>query len=277
MAPKHHRFAAGLGPKSRSDGLYDHLFRRLLKISTLKRILVIDEIFYEFAKNRYGNYARKITFTPDFGVVGAKKDRTCVRQKLGISQESKVVLVYGSLTLRKGIRELLEALITEEAPSNLVVLLAGRPSPDVENLLKRLEFLAMAQKNRIVTRFKFHDDEEESEVFSASDVVWIAYVNGSFGSSGVLHQSVGFGLPVIASAAGLIGTLVERFQIGITLDPTQTTSVTSALKAFAEDRTGLAASQKKLSEFRVRYSADGHVENILRVLEIYSQRDVVSG
>lgn len=266
MAPKHHRFAAGLGPKSRSDSLYDHLFRRLLRISTLKRIVVIDEIFYEFAKSRYGHNARKITFAPDFAVVGAKKERVCARQRLGISEESKVLLVYGSLTLRKGIRELLEALITEDAPDNLIVLLAGRPSPDVETLLQRPEFIAMARKNRIVTQFKFHDEEEESEVFSASDAVWIGYVHGFFGSSGVLHQSVGFGLPVIASAAGLIGTLVKRFQLGITLEPTQTTTVTSALKEFAEGRTGLSASQEKLSEFNYRYSADEHVRVMLQVL-----------
>lgn len=268
MAPKHHRFSKGIGPKSRSDGIYDKLFSRLLKISTLKKILVIDETFYEFAKERYGRDAKKVAFAPDFCVVKGRSDDSHARRRLGISKSSKVLLVYGSLTMRKGIKELLEALSTEDLPKNLTVLLAGRPAPDVDALLQRPEFREMIQTNKIVTRFKFHNTQEESEVFSASDAVWCGYVHGFCGSSGVLHQSVGFGLPVIASTTGLVGALVDRSELGVTLDPMQTSTVALTLKKLAEGRISASVSQENLNEFSRKYSSRAHTRSALRALGV---------
>lgn len=134
----------------------------------------------------------------------------------------------------------------------------------------------MIQEHRVVTQFKFHDADDESQVFSASDAVWVAYVNGFSGSSGVLHQSVGYGLPVIAGNSGLIGTLVQRFQLGATLDPTESSTVASALKALAEGRMRLCGSQQKVSEFRQKYSSDSHIQAVLCALGDGNQCDALS-
>ena len=276
MSPKHHRFATGIGAKSRSDILYDKLFVRLLRLPTLHKLLVIDEIFYEFARKRYGGYAHKIGFAPDFGSAAHNVEQSSARRNLGISHASKVLLVYGSLTLRKGIKELLEALAIEGTPKNLVLLLAGRPSANLEALLRKPEYLSLIQERRVVTRFKFHDADDESQVFSASDAVWVAYVNGFSGSSGVLHQSVGYGLPVIAGNSGLVGTLVQRFQLGATLDPTESSTVTLALKELAEGRMSLSASQEKVREFSHKYSSDSHIQAVLCALGDGNQQDAVS-
>ena len=276
MSPKHHRFATGIGLKSRSDILYDKLFVRLLRFPTLQKLLVIDEIFYEFARQRYGGYANKMGFAPDFGSAAHKVERSSARRNIGISHASKVLLVYGSLTLRKGIKELLEALVIEGTPKNLVVLLAGRPSVDVEALLRKPLFSSLINEHKVVTQFKFHDTDDESQVFSASDAVWVAYVNEFSGSSGVLHQSVGYGLPVIAGNSGLVGTLVQRFQLGATLDPTESSTVTPALKELAEGRMSLFASQEKVSAFRQKYSSDSHIQAVLCALGDGNQQDAVS-
>jgi len=49
LSPKHHLGKAGLGRPPRSAWLYRQMFGRLLHTKTLKRLLVIDEYFYDVA------------------------------------------------------------------------------------------------------------------------------------------------------------------------------------------------------------------------------------
>ena len=268
MSPKHHRFVSGIGPKGRSDVVYDKLFKRLLRVPTLRKVLVIDEIFYEFAKGRYGALSRKIGFAPDFGVTESKIPRPSAREKIGIPESKKVILVYGSLTRRKGIWELLDALAEDGAPQDVCVLLAGRPSAQLEELMKRPKYTALKQAGRLVTQFKFHDSNEERDVFSASDTVWIAYVDGFYGSSGVLHQAVLYGLPVIANGKGLIGELVARFGLGVNLNPRNKEAVIEALRSFPGGELPATRIARKLDGFKQRYSDEEHFSAVLLALQL---------
>lgn len=270
MTPKHHRYETGLAGRSRADFLYDRLFRRLLQFRSIEKVLVIDEIFYKFALDRYGRIGDKLAFAPDFGNVCPRKTRSHARRRLGIANDEIVLLVYGSLNLRKGIRELLSALKFIDPSSKLTVLLAGRETAYVKRILEMPEFSTLKRKRRVVTRLKFHTLEDEGEVFSASDAVWVAYVGNFFGSSGVFHQAIGFGLPVIASYAGLVGRLVERYQLGLTIDPEVPKEVLEALGRLINDQMSAAVSIDAFSEFRERHSAKAHVRSVLSALGVIS-------
>jgi hypothetical protein len=230
MSPKHHRLSTGLGPAGHSDRLYDRLFRRLLRLPTLGSLLVIDEIFLEFAQREYGPLADKVKYAPDFGELHGQGDRIQCRASLGIRDGSVVVLVYGGLNLRKGIVELVEAVSDPAAPKDVVVLFAGSPAPDAAAFLDSAPVARLKDSGRALFCLHFHDDQEEYRVLNAADHVWLGYVGGFYGSSGVLHKAISAKTPVIAMNAGLVGRLTERYRLGVTVDVHSKGSIIDGLK-----------------------------------------------
>lgn len=229
MAPTHHRLPMGLGPAGRQDWLYDRLFRRLLRIRTLRKVLVIDEVFFDFCKLNYGVLSEKVKYVPDFGEIRGQGSREQCRVLLGIPNEVLVLLVYGSLTKRKGIVQLLEAISNPAVPHEFIVLLAGKASEDMQAILESPSVQILKANGRLILRIGFHDDADEYRVFMASNFVWLGYASGFYGSSGVLYQAVSVGLPVLATEQGLIGRIVRKHQLGVTVDPNSTESVLNGL------------------------------------------------
>jgi hypothetical protein len=230
VSPKHHRLSAGIGPAGHADRLYDRLFRRLLRSPTLRSLLVIDEVFLEFAHRKYGPLADKVKYAPDFGELHGQGDRTQCRASLSIREGSVVVLVYGGLTLRKGIVELVEAMSDPAAPKDVVVLFAGSPTPEASAFLDSAPVARLKDSGRALFRLHFHDDQEEYRVLNAADHIWLGYSAGFYGSSGVLHKAISAKTPVIAMNAGLVGRLTERYRLGVTVDVHSKGSIIDGLK-----------------------------------------------
>jgi glycosyltransferase involved in cell wall biosynthesis len=228
MSPKHHRAKMHIGPPSRSDILYSWLFLRLLRIKNLHRLTLVDESFCEYAAREKRSEYKKLKFVPDPAELHGDKTKEQCRRDLGISTDEFVVLVYGSLTPRKGIQELLGAMKTSNI-ENMTILLAGRADERIDELLNASEFKRYIGQKKLLVRKWFHDHEEEYLVFSASDVVWTCYVGPFFGSSGVFYQAGALGLPVIVNRHGLLSWLVKRHDNGLTCDPADPHSINDAL------------------------------------------------
>jgi hypothetical protein len=67
--------------------------------------------------------------------LNGQKSRKLARQEIGIAEDETVLLVYGALTLRKGIDALLRATQESNLPKELVILFAGVQDTDVKFLL----------------------------------------------------------------------------------------------------------------------------------------------
>ena len=65
---------------------------------------------------------------------------------------------------------------------------------------------------------KFLNLREEGRVFSASDLVWIVYKEGSFGSSGVLFLAKKSKKPIITSKSGIPYWFNKKFMLGPSID-----------------------------------------------------------
>lgn len=229
MSPKHHRKSMGLGPASRHDWLYKKMFQRLLRIPTLRSVLVIDEFFQDYCKEQYGLLAQKVEYVPDFGKIRGVGTKEECRAKIGISCKSKLLLVYGSLTKRKGIMQLIEALDRPDSPKDLKVVLAGRASEDMDSFIASAVMQKMIKEKRIFLRLYFHDDLDEFCIFKAADYVWLGYTDGFYGSSAVLYQALHAGLAVIAMEQGLIGKIVRKYRLGVTVNPSRQDSILQGL------------------------------------------------
>jgi glycosyltransferase involved in cell wall biosynthesis len=235
MNPKFHMAPLGLGPPSRSDRIYRVLFKRMLRIRTLKRLIVIDTPFQEFClRERFAN-AEKICVVADVGELSLQYPVASARNTLGLSSDAFVILLYGSLSRRKGVEQLLRA-VESLGDAQVVALVAGKPDDEIAELLSSNWCRDMQKSGQLVARTEFHDDQSEAEVFCAANLVWLGYTGGSFGSSGVLYQAGSAGLPVISMAEGLVGWAVREYELGTTLDPDDTLAVVDAIQHLRRDK-----------------------------------------
>lgn len=233
--PKFHRAPLRLGPRSRADALYKLLFKRLLTLSELKCLTVIDEPFRRFCVQASLPQAGKIQTVPDVGELAKLATTDAARQHFDIPQNAFVVLLYGSLSRRKGVDQLLRAVESIDS-DDVVALVAGRADAETEALLATTRGRAMQESGRLVVKNGFLDDAAEAALFGAADAVWLGYVGGAYGSSGVLFQAGSAGLPVIAMELGLIGWMVREHDAGITLDPEDTVRVSDVIRRLRNDR-----------------------------------------
>ena len=66
-------------------------------------------------------------------------------------------------------------------------------------------------------------------------MVWLGYIGGAYGSSGVLYQAGSAGLPVISMAEGLVGWAVRTHKLGISLDASDESAVVEAIQLLYQD------------------------------------------
>jgi glycosyltransferase involved in cell wall biosynthesis len=94
---------------------------------------------------------------------------------------------------------------------------------------------------------RFITAEEELDLFSACDVVWLGY-KGHYGMSGVLVQAYRFGKAVVATADGLIGWFCRTGELGTVVDDLSVTSINRAFDKVFEERPAAAPAGPHLLE-----------------------------
>ena len=269
MSLKYHRYQVGIGPKSRNDRLYKWLFLRLLHTKTLRYVTVIDEAFFDYAVKQGCPEYEKLRLVPDTGELVGSESVDTARSKLGIPSQSFNILVYGSLSSRKGIESLLTAVDSTGIPQSVIVTLAGVPDQDIRVLLKTPLAERLRSNGQLKEHLWFHDEAQEFRVFRAADVVWVGYVGGSYGSSGVLYQAGSLSLPVIATSHGLLGWLVKRHELGSTVDPRDIDAVVKVIVQLHQDRSCLLQAGLRGATYAVGHSASKFGESLCEILALF--------
>ena len=249
MNIKFHRKKMKIGSSSRSDWLYKKLFLQLLKINTLEYLTVIDEPFFNYASSASESGYRKLILVPDVGDLHGNISDLEARRFLDIPSNSFVILVYGALTRKKGVEQLLRAVSICKLP-DVVVLLAGVQDDRIRELLSGQLGLNLIGASKLLVFPSFHNEVQEYRVFRAASAVWVGYIGNSFGSSGVLYQSCSIGVPVLATSKGLIGWLVNHHKVGVTFDPNVVEDVAKSITLLFNDRNlagVLSANAEKLA------------------------------
>ena len=231
IAPKHHSNIIAGRKSNFKDWLNNILFKKFIKIKNLKYLLTIDRAFYKYSKTKYKYLSYKINFIPDFGLLhknrSSKKE---ARLKLGINLNAKVILIYGSLSLRKGIKEALAVLYNKNKPKNLVVLISGKPDAEIIELIKNSKIDKLISSKQLYINFKFHNSFEEQQAFAAADAVWLGYTRGFLQSSGVLYQAIHSKLLIIAQTKGIIGMYAKKYKLGVVVSPENTEELTKKIR-----------------------------------------------
>jgi Glycosyltransferase len=224
-----------VAPKQELASAKKRLFFRLLKNKTLKAIFSIDETLCEFVEKIGRPLSTKIRYLPDAAEFNGSMTRIQARNFLSIPDKAVVILVYGTLSLRKkAVDVLLQVADQKGFPEHVHILLAGQQDDGVHQLMHS----PIAQKLRALSRLyvldKFIPQDDEYAVFKASDIVWLGY-RDHYGMSGVLLQAGKMGLPILACKEGLIGWLTEKHALGVTCDLRFQNDVLDGIRRLIED------------------------------------------
>ncbi len=138
------------------------------------------------------------------------QNRQSARKKLGLKQDSPVLLFVGRLDPFKGPDLLLRAAAMMEEDAQIVIV-GGKLRDDKE--LQELRKLAAQLKiSRRVQFLGAQPQQELPTIYSAADVTVIASYHESFGLAAV--ESLACGTPVVATRSGGLTTIIRDSETG---------------------------------------------------------------
>src|ERR1041385_1943980 len=183
--------------------LMDHIFVHTPKMQ--------NELAAEYAVTP--NKITSLTYPINNVVPTTNLTRENARRKLGIPSSEKTVLFFGNIAAYKGVEDLIRALpLLRGRLRQFRVLLVGRVREErYFNELRELIYES-GVTDLVHETFNYVPDDQVEVYFKAADVLVLPYRR--IFQSGVLFLSYGFGLPVIVSDAGSLGTDVIEGQTG---------------------------------------------------------------
>ena len=174
----------------------------------------------------YGVDARR--FKPD------ARARAAYRARLGLADNSPLIVAAGRLVRKKGFEYLIDALARIDDPA--VVALAG--GGDL-----RHELAERARAAGVGSRVQFLGDINQDEVaglFAAADVAVVPSVHDDSGNVDGLPNTVLEALasatPVVATTAGGIGTVIEDGHTGMIVPERDSPALAAGITAVLRDR-----------------------------------------
>lgn len=154
-------------------------------------------------------------------------DKRNCREKLGINEDEKVLLIFGGLRKDKGIDIFIESFKYLQ-DNNFTVLIAG----DNGEYYKLITLLNEYKNIRLINFNRFINDEEIPYMYGSADVLILPYRKIFSGQSGPLTLAAKYGLPVIGTNVGEIGSTIEENDLGIVIEPEDPQMLAQAIREF---------------------------------------------
>lgn len=168
----------------------------------------------------------------------------------GINESRTLFLFFGTISRRKGIFQALRAVhkLDPSERKQVALLIAGRPKDHQEDAIRRdASDAAELDHLQVRTDFRFLDPKELALALRDSDIILAPYQRTE-GSSGVIGHAARWETPIIGSTTGLIGDLIRRYELGLTVDATNPEKIRTAMvTSLRED--GLKASVSGMQRY----------------------------
>jgi D-inositol-3-phosphate glycosyltransferase len=211
----------------------NYLFKKIFKSAA--RLIVHGDSNKEELEKRYPTKSI-IKIVPHGGFnlfLSNPADKKASRRKLGLPENSRIILFFGQIKKEKGLIYLIRA--TKTALSilpDIHLVIAGRPCHmDLQECINAIDSASF--KNRITLDLNHIEEDKMKAYFSASDVVALPYLSGT--QSGVLLQAMTYGIPVIASDVGALGPTVKNSSAGIIVAPGRVDQLSGAIVKILSD------------------------------------------
>lgn len=258
-------FVASYSLKSLFKELRDFVFLAQVNYNPqFKNLFVLDPYAVAPIKKKFKNFgclhlpdpveSLSINSFPD-------KDKLLEKNKI-------TFLIFGYLDERKGISKFLDALeiLPIEICAKIRLLLVGELDASLkENIPNRLKAIAATKSITFLTDFKFVSEKQIQSYFDVSDVVLALYQN-HLGMSGILLHAAMMKKPVLSQDYGLMGKLVREYDLGITVDSTDSVKIAEKIKFLFSILPEKLGNPHKMATFVKSNSVDKFTKTILGAL-----------
>jgi glycosyltransferase involved in cell wall biosynthesis len=205
--------------------LADHIFVHTEK---MKQDLIED---FGVAENAVSVVPFGINNTAPQTSLGVRE----AKQRLGICDNERTILFFGSIRPYKGLAFLTEAfrkLVTEDDRYRLII--AGNPKKGCEDYVAQIqrEIEDEDLRGRVVLNLGFIPDDETELYFKAADVVALPYTHVF--QSGVLFLAYSFGLPVVATDVGSFRQDILEGETGFLCMPCDALELANTISKYFE-------------------------------------------
>jgi len=181
------------------------------------------------------------------------------KNKFKVPTDKKIFLNFGYLDDRKGMEVFIDACSTlsKEALAKICLLLAG-PVPEYYEKIIEAK-LAQVPELEVIRCYGYLPAREVQICFEISDVVLILYQD-FLNMSSVLIRAAMANKPTFATQIGMIGELVSKHNVGVTVDATSVSEVASELNAIINN--GISYSEDNLKQLAEENSLNSFLSTI---------------
>ena len=150
-----------------------------------------------------------------------------IRQVYEIEQNRRIFLFFGSISSRKGVEPLLDAMmkLSAENAQNAAFLFCGKPESSYADRYRKLIQTFRKKRPDICLRVKeaFVSSERMRALFEQADWILMPYARPEY-SSGILAHAASAKTPVMVSDDGLIARQVRAYALGETVSESEWTN-----------------------------------------------------
>ena len=183
------------------------IFKKLLWNRHLKYIFSIDETLPTFFVIKQEINSSRICYFPDSVDEITLIDRDISRNYFRLSTSAKVLLIFGSLDVRKNIPEALEWVKKNNSIGleRFQLFIVGKLSDEVSEILSNSKIAEeLSKSSDLVVINRYVSSYEEALVFSAVDLIWLKYLNFSQ-MSGLMVKAGTLDIPMHLPDYGVMG------------------------------------------------------------------------
>lgn len=220
------------------SNLKEYLKKKLQTV-ILKRICKSKDLLFVMderlnGKKHFFNFC-DVEFLPEpwEGSFG-KQDILDSKKLLSISENNFVFLSIGKQTKRKGLLQILKAILVDPTIlDNSEFLIIGKIEEDIRKVV--LELLNELPNEKVILKEIFVNEKELPHYYTACDCILLPYTSDFEFTSGVLTRAAATRVPVITTDHGVIGFRVNQNNLGLTFPDNDIISFSSCLKKMIND------------------------------------------
>lgn len=242
------------------------ILKRVLSHAQLQTLFCLDPFAIKHINSLHSQ--AKVVHLPDPVIVPHDNlPLTNFKHSLQIDQGRQVFLLFGALNGRKGIYQLLEAilLLPTELCQKFCLLLVGEANPTDKALIEaKIVAVCQAKPVQIITQYEFVSELEVQAYFQLTDIVVAPYQH-HVGMSGILLLAAAAQKPVLTSNYGLMGEIVRQYSLGIAVDSTIPEQIAQGITRCLGASTDLG-DRAKMQEFAAQNSAEKFAQTLIDCL-----------
>jgi glycosyltransferase involved in cell wall biosynthesis len=215
-------------------GVFDLSLARTV-LSRGDAFIVLSEDDYADLRRALPNAAIHLARHPTYEVFNSRTStREAARERLGYSDDDRLLLFFGFVRRYKGLGNLLRALPLVPRDLDVKLLVVGE-FWEAESEYRRLaEEVRVAGRVQMINRYV--PNEEMGNYFSAADVVVLPYLQAT--QSGVIQIAFGFDVPVITTSVGGLPETVRDGDLGLVVPPNDERLLANAIDCFFRQSLG---------------------------------------